>query len=36
MNAAYAANDLPTYFGYHADDFTQWLPEGFQEYNNSH
>ena len=28
MNAAYAANDLPTYFGYYADDFTQWLPEG--------
>lgn len=28
MNAAYAANDLPTYFGYYSDDFTQWLPEG--------
>ncbi len=28
MNAAYAANDLPAYFGYYADDFTQWLPEG--------
>ena len=28
MNQAYAANDLPTYFGYYADDFTQWLPEG--------
>jgi ketosteroid isomerase-like protein len=28
MNAAYAANDLPTYFAYYADDFTQWLPEG--------
>ena len=26
MNAAYAANDLPTYFAYYADDFTQWLP----------
>src|SRR5215469_16401108 len=28
MNAAYAANDLPTYFAFYADDFTQWLPEG--------
>jgi ketosteroid isomerase-like protein len=28
LNAAYAANDLPTYFAYYADDFTQWLPEG--------
>jgi ketosteroid isomerase-like protein len=28
MNAAYAANDLPTYFAYYAPDFTQWLPEG--------
>ena len=28
MNAAYAANDLPTYFAYYFDDFTQWLPEG--------
>lgn len=28
MNAAYAANDLPTYFAYYANDFTQWLPEG--------
>ena len=28
MNAAYAANDLPAYFAYYADDFTQWLPEG--------
>ena len=28
MNAAYAANDLPTYFAYYADDFTQWLPGG--------
>src|SRR5215467_49608 len=28
MNAAYAADDLPTYFAYYADDFTQWLPEG--------
>lgn len=28
MNAIYAANDLPNYFQYYADDFTQWLPEG--------
>ena len=28
MNAVYAANDLPKYFAYYADDFTQWLPEG--------
>jgi ketosteroid isomerase-like protein len=28
INAAYAANDLPTYFSYYAADFTQWLPEG--------
>ncbi|HVO60325.1 MAG TPA: nuclear transport factor 2 family protein [Terriglobales bacterium] len=28
MNAAYAANELPVYFAYYADDFTQWLPEG--------
>ncbi len=28
MNAVYAANDLPSYFAYYADDFTQWLPEG--------
>ncbi len=28
MNAAYAANDLPTYFAYYSPDFTQWLPEG--------
>lgn len=28
MNAIYAANDLPSYFAYYADDFTQWLPEG--------
>lgn len=28
MNAAYAANDLPTYFAYYSTDFTQWLPEG--------
>jgi len=28
MNAVYAANDLPNYFAYYADDFTQWLPEG--------
>jgi len=27
-NSAYAANDLPTYFGFLADDFTQWLPSG--------
>lgn len=27
-NAAYAANDLPTYFSYLADDFGQWLPSG--------
>ena len=27
-NAAYAANDLPTYFGYLAPDFAQWLPSG--------
>jgi ketosteroid isomerase-like protein len=27
-NAAYAANDLPTYFGYLATDFAQWLPSG--------
>jgi len=28
MNAAYAANDLPAYFAYYSDDFTQWLPDG--------
>jgi len=28
VNAAYAANDLPTYFSYYASDFTQWLPDG--------
>jgi ketosteroid isomerase-like protein len=28
MNAAYAANDLPTYFAFYSKDFTQWLPEG--------
>jgi len=28
VNAAYAANDLPTYFSYYAADFTQWLPDG--------
>jgi ketosteroid isomerase-like protein len=28
VNAAYAANDLPTYFSYYAADFSQWLPEG--------
>ena len=27
-NAAYAANDLPAYFGYLATDFSQWLPSG--------
>jgi ketosteroid isomerase-like protein len=27
-NAAYAANDLPTYFSYLAADFGQWLPSG--------
>ena len=27
-NAAYAANDLPTYFSYLAHDFVQWLPSG--------
>src|SRR5258706_3005101 len=27
-NAAYAANDLPTYFSYLAPDFGQWLPSG--------
>jgi ketosteroid isomerase-like protein len=27
-NAAYAANDLPTYFSFYASDLTQWLPEG--------
>jgi ketosteroid isomerase-like protein len=27
-NAAYAANDLPTYFSYLAEDFGQWLPSG--------
>jgi len=27
-NAAYEANNLPEYFSYYADDFTQWLPEG--------
>ena len=27
-NAAYAANDLPAYFSYLADDFGQWLPSG--------
>lgn len=28
VNAAYAANDLPTYFSFYAPDFTQWLPSG--------
>jgi ketosteroid isomerase-like protein len=27
-NGAYAANDLPAYFGYLAPDFVQWLPGG--------
>ena len=27
-NAAYAANDLPKYFSFLADDFGQWLPSG--------
>src|SRR5882762_9584331 len=27
-NAAYEANDLPKYFSFYADDFTQYLPEG--------
>jgi ketosteroid isomerase-like protein len=27
-NAAYAANDLPTYFAYYSKDLTQLLPEG--------
>ena len=27
-NAAYEANDLPKYFAFYADDFTQYLPEG--------
>ena len=28
VNAAYEANDLPKYFSFYADDFTQYLPEG--------
>ena len=28
INAAYAANDLPTYFAYYSRDLAQWLPEG--------
>jgi ketosteroid isomerase-like protein len=28
MNTIYAVNDLPNYFKYYADDFTQWLPDG--------
>jgi len=28
INAAYAANDLPLYFSFYANDFSQWLPEG--------
>jgi ketosteroid isomerase-like protein len=27
-NGAYAANDLPRYFAFLADDFGQWLPSG--------
>jgi ketosteroid isomerase-like protein len=27
-NAAYEANDLPKYFSFYSDDFTQYLPEG--------
>jgi len=27
-NGAYAANDLPAYFGFLAADFNQWLPSG--------
>jgi ketosteroid isomerase-like protein len=27
-NSAYAANDLPAYFGFLASDFNQWLPSG--------
>ena len=27
-NAAYEANDLPKYFSFYANDFTQFLPEG--------
>jgi ketosteroid isomerase-like protein len=27
-NAAYESNDLPKYFSFYADDFTQYLPEG--------
>ena len=27
-NAAYAANDLPKYFSFLAEDFGQWLPSG--------
>jgi len=28
VNAAYQANDLPTYFSYYADDFRGLFPEG--------
>jgi len=28
VNAEYEANNLPKYFSYYADDFTQYLPEG--------
>lgn len=31
MNAVYAANDLPSYFAYYGDDFTQWLPKGWSD-----
>jgi ketosteroid isomerase-like protein len=28
VNAAYARNDLPAYFGFYAPDLTQWFEEG--------
>ncbi len=28
FNAAYAANDLDKYFGYHSNDAILWFPEG--------
>jgi ketosteroid isomerase-like protein len=28
VNAAYEANDLPTYFSFYAPDLSQWFPEG--------
>jgi ketosteroid isomerase-like protein len=30
VNAAYQANDLPTYFSYYADDFRGLFPDGVQ------